>query len=44
MRSAAVGALSQYVLVHVLGLLSSQQGLGLVISLYVTHSLACDLT
>jgi hypothetical protein len=30
--------------VHVAGLLSSQQGLGLVVSLYVLHSLAADLT
>ena len=44
LRSAAVGALSHYLLVHVLGLLSSQQGLGLVISLYVAHSLASDIT
>ncbi|EFN53280.1 hypothetical protein CHLNCDRAFT_136911 [Chlorella variabilis] len=44
LRSAATGALLQYLLVHVSGVLTSQQGLGLVISLYVAHSLATDLT
>ncbi|KAL4459047.1 hypothetical protein ABPG75_013912 [Micractinium tetrahymenae] len=44
LRSAAVGASLQYLCVHVLGLLSAQQGLGLVISLYAAHSLATDIT
>ncbi len=44
LRSAAVGACLQYVSVHVLGVLSPQQGLGLVITLYVAHSLATDIT
>lgn len=44
LRSAAVGACLQYLSVHVLGVLSAQQGLGLVITLYVAHSLATDLT
>lgn len=44
LRSAAVGACLQYLLVHVLGLLSAQQGLGLLIALYVAHSLATDIT
>lgn len=39
-----LGTLCHYFLVHVTGVLSSQQGLGLVITLYAAHSLATDLT
>lgn len=44
LRSAALLACLQYGLVHALGLLSVQQGLGLATSLLVAHSLATDLT
>ena len=44
MRSAAFFATLHYVLVHVLGILTIRQGLGLLISLSVAHSLAQDAT
>ncbi|PRW59772.1 trimeric intracellular cation channel type B [Chlorella sorokiniana] len=44
LRSAALVACLHYGLVHTLGMLSVQQGLGLATSLLVAHSLATDLT
>lgn len=44
LRSAGTCALLQYLLVHVLGVLSGRQGLGLVIAIHLAHSAASELT